>query len=62
MPRKRSIEINIRKLTKVGAGRSYSITLPIRTIREFRWRERQRLLLEIDKRKKTILIKDWKKK
>jgi hypothetical protein len=33
MLRKKSVEINIRKLIKVGGGRSYSITLPIGIIR-----------------------------
>jgi len=57
----RRINKNIRKLTKMGEGKSYGITLPIGIIRCFKWRERQKLELEIDEKNKTILIKDWKK-
>ncbi len=49
----------IRKLTKVASGSSYSITLPKDVIKKFRWRERQKLQLEIDEKRKQILIKDW---
>lgn len=51
---------NIRKLTRIG-NKSYGITLPIEVIREFKWRERQKLELVVDKKKKEIKIKDWKK-
>lgn len=61
MPRRKLHQRNIRKLTKMGGGRSYGITLPIGVIRRFKWRERQKLELKISNRKKTILIKDWKK-
>jgi len=30
-------------------------------IREFRWKERQKVQLKIKKRKKEIVIADWKK-
>ena len=53
---------NIRKLTKMASGSSYGITLPIDVIREFRWKERQKLQLTIDKKKKRIVIKDWERK
>lgn len=52
---------NIRKLTRMGGGHSFGITLPIGTMRKFGWRERQKLELKIDEKKKTVLIKDWKK-
>jgi hypothetical protein len=51
---------NIRKLTKMAGGSSYGITLPIDVIREFRWKERQKLQLRIDKKKKRIVVEDWK--
>ena len=47
----------IRKLSKVGKT-SYSITLPINVIRRFKWRERQKLAIEVDEAGKTIKIKD----
>lgn len=52
---------NIRKLTKMAGGSSYGITLPIDVIREFRWKERQKLQLKIDKKRKRIVVEDWKK-
>ncbi len=52
---------NIRKLVKVGGGATYSITIPIKIIREFNWQEKQRLVIEADKKRKRIIIKDWKK-
>jgi len=55
---KKSSKRNIRKLTKI-AGHSYGITLPISVIREFGWKERQKLQLKISKRTKEIRIRDW---
>jgi hypothetical protein len=60
MPKKKSNK-NIRKLTRVGK-RSFAITLPIETVRQFGWRERQKLQLTIHRRSKSITIKDWQKK
>jgi len=50
----------IRKITRNG-GYSLGITLPMAVIREFRWKERQKVQLKIKKRKKEIVIADWKK-
>ena len=60
MPRRKMSKRNIRKITKVG-GRSYAITLPIEIIRSFKWKEKQKVILKINKKRKTITIKDWKK-
>ena len=57
----RRVNPNIRKITKLSNGRSYGITLPIKVVREFKWRERQKVELEIDRKRKRIIIKDWKK-
>ncbi len=54
-------EQNIRKLAKVGGGATYSITLPIEIIRKFKWKEKQKLVVEADMKKKVIIIKDWEK-
>ena len=51
---------NIRKLTKIGK-KSFAVTLPIEIIRQFKWKERQKLQLIIHKKSKSIAIKDWKK-
>jgi len=46
---------NIRKIGKRDV--SYSITLPIEMVRELGWREGQKV--EIRKRGKELIIKDW---
>lgn len=51
---------NIRKLSRVGGGTSYSLTLPIEAVRAFGWKEKQKLVIEIDKKKRKIVIRDWK--
>ena len=55
----RAKQRRVRKLSRVGRGRTYSITLPIEVIRQFKWQEKQKLVLEIDAKKKRIIIKDW---
>jgi antitoxin component of MazEF toxin-antitoxin module len=57
MARNKFEERNIRKLTKIAGGSSYAVTLPIEYVREFNWRERQKLV--ITKVGKTLVIKDW---
>lgn len=49
---------NIRKLTKMGAGRSFGITLPIGLIRKLGWKERQKLVVK--PKGKKLTVKDWK--
>jgi len=49
---------NVRKITRVGK-RSYAVTLPIDTVRSFGWKEKQKVILKINKRRKTITIQDW---
>jgi len=61
MPRRRIKEKNIRKITKVGK-KSYAVTLPIDIIRKWRWKEKQKVELKINEKKKTITISDWKPK
>ena len=57
MPTQKLKNKNIRKLTKVG-GTSYAVTIPIEIIKEFGWRERQKLVVK--KQGKKIVIEDWK--
>ncbi len=57
MTRRAIPEENIRNIQK--SRRSYHITLPIQIVREFRWKEGQKVVVE--KRGKEIVIKDWKK-
>ncbi len=51
----------IRSLSKTGGNRTYYVTLPIDIIRKWHWKEKQKLQLKIDDKKKRIIIKDWKK-
>lgn len=59
--RQKSGEADIRKLTKMSSGTSYGITLPIDIIRRWKWKERQKLQLEVDEKTHTITIRDWQK-
>ncbi len=49
---------NIRKLLKTMRG-SYRLTLPVEFIRELKWKGKQKLVVELDRRRKRIIIKDW---
>lgn len=49
---------NIRKLTKVS-GHSIGVTLPIEMVRVLGWKERQKVVVKVHRKK--IIISDWKK-
>lgn len=59
MARRKLGERNVRKLSKSKS--SYYVTLPIDGIRDLGWIKSQKLVVEMDKRRKRIIIKDWKK-
>jgi len=40
---------------------SYAVTVPPEMIRVLKFREKQKVVLEMDTRTKRIVIKDWKK-
>lgn len=48
----------IRKLTKIGNGKSYSITIPIEIVRAKKWKEHQKLV--VTQEGHHVVIKDWK--
>lgn len=50
----------IRKLQNPG-NKSYTVSIPIDMIRELKWREHQKVVFEMDKRRKRLIIKDWEK-
>jgi bifunctional DNA-binding transcriptional regulator/antitoxin component of YhaV-PrlF toxin-antitoxin module len=51
-------EEQIRKLQRTGrAGASYSVTIPKQLIKDFGWRERQKVT--ITRRGRELIIKDW---
>ncbi|PLX21798.1 hypothetical protein C0584_01700 [Candidatus Parcubacteria bacterium] len=52
---------NIRKLSRVGSGKTYTITLPIEAIRKFGWQKKQKLEVEVDEEGKRLIVKDWEK-
>lgn len=47
----------VRKLTRVGGGRSLSLVIPAEIVAELKLRERQKLA--IHRRGKEIIISDW---
>jgi hypothetical protein len=53
-------EKNTRKLSKTTRG-SYLVRLPVDFVRSLKWKSRQKLDLELDKKRGRIIIKDWKK-
>jgi len=61
MARRTLKDRNIRKLSRVGGGKTYSITIPIEIIRELKWKEKQKLIVSMGRNGKVI-IKDWKNK
>lgn len=60
MPRRKIEDNHIRSLTKVSKGRSYAVILPVEMVREFGWKERQRLVVK--RIKGGLVIKDYKSK
>lgn len=58
MADKKSTETNIRKLTKIGK-QSIGLTLPIDVVRKLGWKERQKVVVKVER--KRIIISDWKK-
>ncbi|HPF02312.1 MAG TPA: AbrB/MazE/SpoVT family DNA-binding domain-containing protein [Bacteroidales bacterium] len=59
MTRRKIDQRNIRSLTKVAGGSSYSVTIPIEYIRKLKWREKQKL--EVKLCRDRIIISDWEK-
>ena len=56
MTRRELQDENIRQIQK--SKRSYYITLPIRYVRELRWKETQKLVVK--KEGKKLIVEDWK--
>ncbi len=48
---------NIRKITKV-CKTSLAVTLPIDFVRKLKWKERQKVVVKLQRKK--IIISDWK--
>lgn len=58
MGAKRTGEEDVRVITQNGSG-TYSVSLPIKVVRNLRWRQGQKVVVE--QKGKTIVIMDWKK-
>jgi len=56
MSDKKESEKNIRKLTRVGKT-SLCVTIPVEMVKELKWRERQKVVLNLKGGK--ITIEDW---
>jgi bifunctional DNA-binding transcriptional regulator/antitoxin component of YhaV-PrlF toxin-antitoxin module len=54
------MEKEIRKLNKTS-NHSYSVIIPKEIVRKYKWRERQRLIVE-DKGKGVLTVRDLKKR
>ena len=50
---------NIRKLFRTGGGKSYGLIVPMEFIKYLKWKETQKVVFELDKRRKRIIIEDW---
>ena len=62
MSRRKLEKKNIRKLFKTAGGRSMGLILPISFIRDLKWKAKQKVVVEYDKRRKRLIISDWEKK
>jgi len=60
MARRKIEDENVRSLNKVSGGGSYSVTLPLRAVRAFRWQAHQKLQITVDEKRKRLIIEDWK--
>jgi hypothetical protein len=61
MARKELDKRHVRALTKIAGGASYAVTLPIDAVRRFKWKDRQKLVVEVDEKRGRIIVRDWKK-
>jgi len=59
MARRKLSEKNIRKLTRMGGGRSIGLTLPIEMVKKLKWKERQKIQVRLFGKK--IILQDWEK-
>lgn len=59
MSRRKLSERNIRKVQK--SHNTYYVSIPIEIVKEMKLQEREKVVFEYDKKRKRIIIKDWKK-
>lgn len=59
MPTRKLVNRHIRKLTKQGKW-SLSVTLPKDLVSKLKWKEKQKVVVEL--KGKSFIVKDWKPK
>ncbi len=60
MARRKLVEKNIRKLTRMGrAGSSLGLTIPKELAKDLGWRERQKVVVK--KVGNKLIVSDWEK-
>jgi hypothetical protein len=42
-------------------GHSYAVILPMEVVKKWNWREKQKVVLTINSKPRSIVIKDWRK-
>lgn len=60
MGRRKIEEQTVRKLSKVGGGKSFCLTIPIDMVRRLGWRERQKV--EVRLKAGKIILNDWRRR
>jgi len=58
MARQKTINNNIRKITRVGKT-SLAVTLPVEILAQLNWREKQKVVVK--KIRGGVVIRDWKR-
>ena len=52
-------EENIRKIQQSGKKGSYHLTLPVKVMRELKWKQGQKVVVK--KRGERLIIEDWER-
>jgi len=53
---------NLKKTRKITtSGSSRVVTLPVDFLRKLKWKEKQKISIELDASHRRLIIRDWKK-
>ena len=53
---------NLKSIRKIiTSGNSRAVTLPIDFLQKLKWKEKQKISIELDLANKRLVIRDWKK-
>lgn len=54
--------VNLKSIRKITtAGNSRAITLPLDFLKKLKWKEKQKISIELDLANRRLVIRDWKK-